>query len=275
MFQKNKWTGERLETFITNDAMLEHLHRYIISHELVKGLSVLDIACGEGYGTNLLAKSAKEITGIDIDENTIIHAQKTYTSKNLIFKKGSITNIPEPENKFDVIVCFETLEHIDEHEKALTELKRVLKQEGIIIISTPDKKYYSGIPNYHNPFHKKELYEHEFKSLITSFFKYSRYYSQRSLAASLILEEDENSIKTFFTGDYDSIKEQTSFYGVFKIAVASDNQIPDINTGLFFHKKNISTLLYDEAENVKKTKTYITGNLVLSPLKLIQSLFKK
>lgn len=275
MPKKNKWSRERIETNTTNDAMLEHMHRYVIANELVKDLIVLDIACGEGYGTNLLASSAKEITGIDIDYNTISNAQIKYTKKNIRFKKGSISQIPEPDSTYDAIVCFETLEHITEHEIALKELKRVIKPDGILIISTPDKRFYSDLPNYQNPFHKKELYEQEFKNLISAYFKFSKYYSQCSMAASIILEEGNSSIKKFYSGDYVSVDQFQFPNPVFRIAIASDNHIPEINTSIFFHNKSISTLLFDEANEVKKTGTYKLGKAILYPIRSILSLFSK
>lgn len=70
MNKKKNWTGERLETFVLNDSTIEHLHRYAIAKELAQGKHVLDIACGEGYGSNLLASSARFVDGVDIDQST-------------------------------------------------------------------------------------------------------------------------------------------------------------------------------------------------------------
>ena len=81
--RKNKeWTKERLETFITNGAMLEHLHRYAMLSEIVKGKTVLDIACGEGYGSNILSKNANKVIAIDIDAATIKKASIKYKKEN-------------------------------------------------------------------------------------------------------------------------------------------------------------------------------------------------
>jgi 2-polyprenyl-3-methyl-5-hydroxy-6-metoxy-1,4-benzoquinol methylase len=92
-----KWTGERLETFVINEAMIEHLHRYAIARDYVKDKIVLDIACGEGYGSNLLAENATAVTGIDIDG----HDQpcfKKYIKDNLSFAEGKIEDIPAANN---------------------------------------------------------------------------------------------------------------------------------------------------------------------------------
>ncbi len=189
--QKN-WTGERLETFITNETMTEHLHRYALAMEFIAGKKVLDIACGEGYGTNLMAKKALHVTGVDIDNTSIENAKKKYTAGNIVFATGSVLKIPAPNNSFDVITCFETLEHISEQEEMLAELKRVLSPSGILLISTPDKKNYSDKTGYKNPFHKKELYEQEFKKLVSSYFPNTCFYRQNSYSGSMILNEKQS-----------------------------------------------------------------------------------
>src|SRR5689334_17791465 len=120
---QKKWTGERLETFVFNEAMVEHLHRYAIAAEYVKDKTVLDIACGEGYGSALLSKNATAVTGMDIDLNTITVALRKYAKNNLKFVQGKIEDIPATANTFDVVVSFETLEHSNEHEKIFSEIR--------------------------------------------------------------------------------------------------------------------------------------------------------
>src|SRR4051812_21778603 len=150
---KQQWSGERLETFILDESTIEHLHRYALAKEYVKKKTVLDIACGEGYGSNLLAEEADLVHGVDIDEETIRRASAKYVRKNLSFKAGNACSIPFPDNHFDVVVSFETIEHVHDHYSMVTELKRVLKEDGILIISSPDRKNYSDANAYKNPFH--------------------------------------------------------------------------------------------------------------------------
>src|SRR6478672_7942172 len=125
---------ERLETFGINSTSIEHLHRYAITMALVKGKTVLDIACGEGYGTYFLAQNATNILGVDIDAPTIQKAKQKYIRPNLEFRAGSALAIPEKDNSFDVVVSFETLEHVVEHGTMMGEIKRVLKPKGMLII---------------------------------------------------------------------------------------------------------------------------------------------
>src|SRR5580693_4504241 len=91
------WTGERLVPSLTGDIVLEHLHRYLFAMELAAGKDVLDIACGEGYGGNLLAIRARSVTGVDISMETVQHARTKYSRSNLTFLQGSCTAIPIPD----------------------------------------------------------------------------------------------------------------------------------------------------------------------------------
>ncbi len=168
-----EWTGERYVPWV-DDAIIsyEHLHRYRFAKEFVKDKKVLDLACGEGYGSFILAEDAMKVVGIDIDNTTIRHASSKYNRENLNFLRGSITDVPIKKDKiFDVIVCFEALEHIEEHEGLMREVRRLIKNEGIFIVSTPNKYLYSDVANFKNPFHLKELYLDDFKSLLSKFFK--------------------------------------------------------------------------------------------------------
>src|SRR6185436_20367656 len=101
---------------------------------------VLDIACGEGYGVNLLSHNSKFVFGVDIDSQVISHASTKYKQSNVKFIPGSATQIPLPDFSVDVVTSFETLEHLEDHTTMMSEIKRVLKLNGILIISTPDKK---------------------------------------------------------------------------------------------------------------------------------------
>jgi SAM-dependent methyltransferase len=179
-----EWTGERFLPWLKDAAIAyEHLHRYAYAARLVNGKRTLDLACGEGYGSKLLATSASSVVGVDIDEKTIRHAKSKYGDSTLQFVTGSITAVPISEDhSFDVIVCFEAIEHVDEHEKLLCEVKRLLKRDGLFIVSTPNKgEYEEG-----NPFHVKELSPDEFQQLLGRHFQHITFLGQRIHAHSNI-----------------------------------------------------------------------------------------
>src|SRR6266702_2940682 len=161
-----EWTGERYVPWMEGAEIgYEHLHRYAFATQFVRNKRVLDLASGEGYGSSLLARTAKTVIGVDIDEQTVQHARNKYIRPNLEFKIGSIMDVPiSGARLFDVVVCFEALEHVDDHDKVLGEAKRLLVPDGLFFVSTPNKRLYTDEPHFNNPFHVHEVYFDEFKA---------------------------------------------------------------------------------------------------------------
>ena len=176
-----EWTGERYLPWAEGEGIhYEHLHRYRFAKEYVKGKRVLDMACGEGYGSFILSEDAESVVGVDISPACVRHASAKYGGAGLRFVEGSITDVPpEGRGAYDVIVCFEALEHIEAHDELMDEVTRLLKPEGVFIVSTPDKGTYSDRPGYHNPFHVRELYPDEFRDLLSKRFGSVFMYGQR------------------------------------------------------------------------------------------------
>lgn len=170
----------------------EHLGRYYFASQIVKGKAVLDLACGEGYGAALLAKTASKVVGIDIDKNTIEFAKDKYREINLKFMQGEASQIPiAGEQIFDIICCFETIEHIDQDQQRLmlNEFNRLIKNDGLLIISTPNFDYtHNVLKNYSNHFHKKELQFPEFTQLMSTYFPHCIYYGQKNYLVNQISE---------------------------------------------------------------------------------------
>ncbi|MGL5485024.1 MAG: glycosyltransferase [Shewanella sp.] len=165
----------------------EHLHRYTAIEKIIRNKVVLDIASGEGYGTALLGKSASCVYGIDLSSEAIEHASKKYSEMtNVTYALGSVTSIPLDDSSVDVVVSFETIEHLYEHDLMLMEIKRVLRNDGILVISTPDKKNYSDERGFANEYHVKELYFDEFEFLLRNYFSRVDFYGQRFVTQSAI-----------------------------------------------------------------------------------------
>ena len=192
-----KWTGERFLPWMkVGEIHYEHLHRYYFAKRFVKHKEVLDLGCGEGYGCSILLQDANSVTGIDKDEETIHHAKKKYAQDNIEFLTGSITQIPiEGEAIFDVITCFEVLEHIEDQEKLLKEVKRLLKPSGIFIVSTPNKTAFTD--EERSPFHKKELELSEFKKLLQTEFKETEFFYQSLFLTSNIWKDQSSRIQEY------------------------------------------------------------------------------
>jgi SAM-dependent methyltransferase len=184
-----EWTGERFLPWLDQSLIAyEHLHRYAYAATFVKGKRVLDLASGEGYGSKMMSDAgALSVTGIDIDDKAIEHAQSRYGSANVQFLKGSISAVPiTDDHSFDVIVCFEAIEHIQDHDQLLQEVKRLLRPDGLFIVSTPNKLTYHDEARDENPFHMKELYFDEFQKLLTTYFGNVSFLGQRTHPSSSI-----------------------------------------------------------------------------------------
>lgn len=180
------FTGERYVPELRGQISYEHFHRYAVAIDLVRDKDVLDIASGEGYGTAALALVARSAVGVDLDENSVRHAAARYTAMNLDFRVGDCTQIPAADGSFDVVVSFETIEHLTGQERMLAEIKRVLRPDGRLIISSPNKLIYSDARSYENPHHVRELYFHEFRDALRVWFPSVRLFGQRIFAASAV-----------------------------------------------------------------------------------------
>jgi GT2 family glycosyltransferase/SAM-dependent methyltransferase len=197
-----EFTGERyLPDQEANDLELtvEHLHRYYSVLPLIKNKVVLDIACGEGYGAALMAKTANHVVGVDISQECISFATDKYLShhSNIRCQKGSVESIPASDDTFDVIVSFETIEHVSEEvqKQFLSEVKRTLKKNGVFIVSTPDKENYSDRYQHANPFHVHELKRTEFLDLIAAYFSNSLLLEQGFDIVSSITPADPSALE--------------------------------------------------------------------------------
>lgn len=173
-----KWAGESSlpvasTEIIGAETHYEHLHHYEFASQFVSGKKVLDLAFGEGYGSFLLSRDADIVVGIEIDPQAVVLAEKRYATENIKFIQGSVLNIPIDEKKaFDVIIGFKTIESVEDQKKLLAEVKRLLKDDGLFIVSIPNKQSNTEVSNYQNPFHLNDIYFEEFDKILQNYFKY-------------------------------------------------------------------------------------------------------
>lgn len=262
-----EWTGERflpnIDPLLTEPEIhFEHLHRYAFAMEFVKGKDVLDLASGEGYGSYFLSKTANRVIGIDVDGDAVTHAAQTYVRSNLKFLQGDIRNIPiEGQKLFDVVVCFEVLEHIVEQEQLLSEIKRLLKDNGSLIISTPNKIFYSDERNYTNPFHKRELDSSEFQELLRKYFTNIYLLGQKISNGSYIYEYNKTNSPP--GADYYLKRENESYSFTNKnappmyfLAVASEKELEHAFSTKSFCIDTSDSILEQRENKVYNTNTF-------------------
>jgi SAM-dependent methyltransferase/glycosyltransferase involved in cell wall biosynthesis len=244
------FTGERYVPSEEGQIKYEHLHRYALSLDFVEGKTVLDVASGEGYGAALLATKAQSVIGVDLDADSIAHARFRYSNPRLQFLVGSCEAIPLSTGSFDVITSFETIEHHEKHEEMLSELKRLLRPGGVLIISSPNRLVYSDQSGYRNPFHVKELYYDEFLNLLGRHFKHIRVYGQRLATGSFVfpLAPDHSSALAPLTGNAERIERQVCSLEepVYFLAVCSDH--------IRIAEHQITSVYLDSSDDLLKTR---------------------
>jgi SAM-dependent methyltransferase len=187
-----EWTGERCVPWVDDwQVVYEHLHRYYFAADLADGRRVLDLGSGEGYGSAILAERAKEVLGIELDSQAVEHASTNYPFDNLEFRQASVLELDDlPDASFDLVICYEVIEHIIEHDELLALVRRVLAPDGLFVVSTPDREIYSEATDYHNPYHVKELSRPELDHLLTRFFSHHGLWGQTVTVGSTLRRLD-------------------------------------------------------------------------------------
>lgn len=180
-----EFTGERYCPQIAGEIALEHYLRYAVAAGLAEGRDVLDCASGEGYGSALLARVARSVIGVDVSPEALAHARATYAHDKLSFREGSAAALPLPDASVDLIVSFETIEHHDQQAEMLAEFRRVLRPDGLLLLSSPDKAHHEDVLGP-MPFHVRELYRDELLALVTAEFSSTAVYEQKTVFASLL-----------------------------------------------------------------------------------------
>ena len=235
------FTGERMTTGKLGQIEYEHLHRYLLARELVRGLDVLDVAAGEGYGTALLSQTARSVVGVELDPATVLHATRSYGRNGLRFIEGDARQIPLPDHAVDVVVSFETIEHFYEHAAFVDEIRRVLRPGGRVIISSPDRDVYSPLNGRVNSFHKHELTRAEFEALLQSRFQHVDIYMQRPLIGSALVPDGPAARHmTFEKRDEDHLEACAGLpRAIYALAIASDATLPERLGSLYIDTSNV------------------------------------
>lgn len=173
-----------------------HLARYRFATQFLEaGGDVLDCACGSGYGSKLLMDNGLNVTGVDLCQKAITHAQEKYTSQSGQFLCQDIDQLNFADESFDAVITLETLEHVsnDTCHKFLGKISQYIKPGGIVIASSPMLRYKNGEPYITNPYHINELPKSEllamFKTRLTN-FELHFYHQKETKFLPLV---DENS----------------------------------------------------------------------------------
>ena len=154
---------------------LRHLRAYEYAKEFVNDKNVLEIGCGSGYGSKFLSQFAKSITTVDIDKDSLEYAKKNNSNSNIEYINANILEgINKNDQSYDIAISFQVIEHIYSKDsgKFLNEIKRLLKPDGKIIITTPNRKFrLYPFQKPKNKYHKIEYTPKKLKKLLTNYFQ--------------------------------------------------------------------------------------------------------
>ncbi len=192
---------------------------------------MLDLGCGEGYGLALLAAVAESAVGVEVDPAAVEHSRSAY--KGVDVRQGTVHDLSDFANDaFDVVTCFEVIEHVDRQEVVIEQADRVLADDGVFVISTPNRRMYQDVLHSDNPFHVHELDHEELCGLLRGRFANVVVLGQSVSVGSLIqpYKKQELGCSTTVTlergdGDWGLVPTPEPTYFV---ALASNSPLPSL-----------------------------------------------
>jgi 2-polyprenyl-3-methyl-5-hydroxy-6-metoxy-1,4-benzoquinol methylase len=209
----------------------EHLVRYWWASEVARDRRVLDAGCGIGYGTNLLARAgASAATGVDVAE-AVIEAAIPGAAPGVSFIAGDLSALPFDDASFDVVVCFEVIEHVESPEEAIAELTRVLAPEGVLLVSSPNPDAY--VPG--NPHHIREFPPAELRAIVDRHFAHSEVRRQFDWVASAVVDDavaGSDGLDRLPALEAAKVTSQHAGTEPYAIVVASDAELPQLGPRL-------------------------------------------
>jgi len=195
----------------------EHHARYWWAAQAVAGRTVLDAACGAGYGSAILAEAgATRVVGVDLDPAAVAGRAP---GRNVEYVVGDVRKLPLEDDAFDVVVSFETIEHIQEGDAALREFHRVLRPGGVLLLSSPNRGVYLA----GNEHHEHEYTADELLTAVGALFDNVGRWRQHAWVASTIDAMDGYAPKTRRRQQLSPGDE------IFTLVIASDGELPDIS----------------------------------------------
>jgi SAM-dependent methyltransferase len=244
-----EFTGERLiPGEVDIDLLNEHMARYHFAVRLARGKRVLDAGCGAGYGSAELADAAASVTGIDIAPAAVDYARAHYAQSNLAFEQASCTQLPYADGAFDLVVAFEVIEHLENWRDFLGEVRRVLAPAGQMIVSTPNRLYYteSRGTDGANPFHVHEFDFEEFNRELKQFFPYVSMFLENHVEGVTFQPHETGDTVEARVDTAEPVPDESHFF----IAVCAHR--PQIGNPTFLYVPRVANVLREREHHIAK-----------------------
>jgi len=225
-----RFTGERFVPGQTNYRMTtSHEHRYQLALPLAEQRDVVDFGCGAGYGAQLLAEVARTVTAYDPDEETIEHIRQTIQGHNLSFT-SQLEDLTQHSRSVDLAVCFEVLEHVIDPDSILSPVAELIKDDGLLLLSTPNKQKHQDERQNNNPFHVHEYYQDELQEVLERYFTHVTIYGQDFVATSIIFPLSSASSDARISGPGMQLAPRSDGF----LAICSNSDSTRTLSGFFF-----------------------------------------
>lgn len=190
-----EFTGERVIPGQTDpDLLNEHIARYRFAEALVGGRTVLDAGCGVGYGAEILSRKAAQVYAIDLAAEAVSAGARAYA--DVRFVQGSCAGLPFRDASLDVVVAFEVIEHLEDWRGLLGEARRVLRPDGQLLVSTPNRLYYGETRAEPNPYHVYEFDYAEFRSELEAVFPHTTIFLENHTNAIAFTPQNVQGLRT-------------------------------------------------------------------------------
>jgi O-antigen biosynthesis protein len=234
----------------------EHQARYQWAAAAVAGRTVLDAGCGLGYGTAILAEAgAKRAIGVDLSDHAVADARALVGRHDVEYRVADLHQLPFDAGAFEVVVCFEAIEHMHDVETALDEFRRVLRPDGLLLISSPNRGVYPG----GNPHHVHELTSEELEETLARRFGNVTLFRQHPWTASVIV--DDRGFQSQDPGVAMDVSTRKTVAGelgkeLYTLAAASDARIPALSgVGILTDPLEVGRLVHGSEDAARRAGT--------------------
>lgn len=248
-----EFTGERvIPGLVEGDLWNEHIARYRFASTLAAGKRVLDAGCGSGYGTYTMARCAAQAVGFDVSGEAIAYAREHY-GDDVQFVVGSATEFPASDRSFDLITAFEVIEHLTDWSTMLKEAARVVTDDGLFLVSTPNKSYYAETRRDEgpNPFHVHEFEYEEFQAALNAVFPHVRLLAQNHTTAITLAGDQPAEQTEVAFGEATEAASEGHFY----LAVCSRNTIASMS---FVYVPKSGNVLREREKHIRLLEAEVT-----------------